>query len=433
VHVESWLLRAALLATAVYQIAFNANPSGAVVAVQGFVVALIPVAVTRLSKTHVPRLLELAFTAAMALQYLSESVKLFEYFTYWDKVVHPLLVALTALIAGWLVLGYAHAYGKRISIHFGAAFGLLIGTSLGAFWEFVELGSDWFGGANLQKSNADTMTDIIANDIGAFVATLLGMFLFVHVLNDHQRREMGQIARWLAHGPGLVLQRHGRLVGACAASVFAAVMLAAQWVDRDEPALASGLVPGQDVSIAFAASPPPDASQILSGDWIPDARGVCRVNLEKPRPGSEKPGILQLAPGSVYGDRPFSVEVRYFEQRPEQGEGTEMNGGIAFGIRNAGDYDLLEQSALHDVLRVDHFLHNRRRDLREKLFRTHGNEWHTLRVDVDGSNVTASVDGEAVFTATNVPATAGGVGLWARATAATCFSDASITVGGSTR
>src|SRR4051794_27801699 len=145
------------------------------VAFQGFVMALIPVVVARLSKTHVPRLLELAFTAGMALQYISESLKLFEYFTYWDKVVHPLLVALTALIAGWLILGYAHAYGKRITIHFGAAFGLLIGTSLGAFWEFVEFGSDWFAGANLQKSNADTMTDVIANDIGAFVATLLGM------------------------------------------------------------------------------------------------------------------------------------------------------------------------------------------------------------------------------------------------------------------
>jgi hypothetical protein len=82
------------------------------------------------------------------------------------------------------------------------------------------------------------------------------------------------------------------------------------------------------------------------------------------------------------------------------------------------------------VVRLDHYIHGKRRDLREKLFRTHGNEWHTLRVDVAGARVAASVDDQTVFSVDNVPDTAGGVGLWARAAAATCFSDAQITVGG---
>ena len=91
---------------------------------------------------------------------------------------------------------------------------------------------------------------------------------------------------------------------------------------------------------------------------------------------------------------------------------------------------MLEQSALHDILRLDRYIHGKRRDLREKLFRTHGNEWHTLRVDVSGSVVTANVDGEQVFGVSAVPDTAGRIGLWARAAAATCFSDARVTVGG---
>jgi hypothetical protein len=206
---------------------------------------------------------------------------------------------------------------------------------------------------------------------------------------------------------------------------------ASQWIDQGEPALASGLPEGQSRTYVFTQDPPGD-TQALTGDWLPDPRGICRVNLDHPKPGSEKMGLLELAPGSVYGvsGQPFSIQVRYFEERPPLLQGTEMDAGIAFGIRDDKDFDLLEQSALHDVVRLDHYIHGKRRDLREKLFRTHGNEWHTLRVDVAGARVTASVDDQTVFSVDNVPDTAGGVGLWAHAAAATCFSDAQITVGG---
>ena len=199
-HWESWLLRLALLATVAYQVT-SGNQDGAMVAGEGFVVCLLPLLVQRLAGTHVPRPLELAFVLGMALQFMSESTKLFELFTYWDKVVHPTLVALTGMIAAWFLLGYRDALGKRIPIHLAAAFGMLLAMCVGAFWEFVEFGSDWFGDANLQKSNADTITDIMSNDIGAFVATLFGLWLYTHVFGDNQRRELGLIARWLAHGP----------------------------------------------------------------------------------------------------------------------------------------------------------------------------------------------------------------------------------------
>ena len=91
--------------------------------------------------------------------------------------------------------------------------------------------------------------------------------------------------------------------------------------------------------------------------------------------------MLELAPGSVYsGD--FSIQARYYEERPPSEQGSEMDAGIAFGIRDAEDLDLVEQNALHDVLRLDQFIHGNRRDLRDKLYRTHGDEWHTLQLAV---------------------------------------------------
>src|SRR5438034_5837624 len=194
----------ALLATAVYQ-AIGGNQNGAAVAGEGFVVSLVPLLVGRLCQTHVPRPLELAFVLGMALQFISESTKLFELFTYWDKIVHPTLIALTAMMAGWLLLGYAEAFGKWIPIQLAAAFGLLLGMSVGAFWEFVEFASDWFGEANLQKSNADTITDILSNDIGAFVATMFGLWVFTHLLSGDQPREMDDITCWLGRGSSLLI------------------------------------------------------------------------------------------------------------------------------------------------------------------------------------------------------------------------------------
>ncbi|HEV7663335.1 MAG TPA: hypothetical protein VGQ62_07345 [Chloroflexota bacterium] len=428
-HIESWLLRLALLATLAYQLA-NHNTSGATVAGEGFVVSLVPLLVQRLSKVHVPRALEFAFVLGMALQFISESSKLFELFTYWDKIVHSTLVALTAVVGAWLLLGYRDAFGKRIPTQFAALFGLLMGMCIGALWEFIEFGSDYFGDANLQKSNGDTMTDIIGNDLGAFSATLLGVWFYCHVLNDQQRREMGEVAVWLAHGPRRLFQHHGRLVGAALAVLFAGVLFLSQWVDRNQPALASGLANGHSNHWDFVADPT-GGTLVLAGDWVADPRGICRVNLEQPKPGSEKMGLLVLAPGEAYGvdGQPYSVQVRYFEERPPISQGTEMDAGIAFGTRDAQDFDLLEQSALHDLLRLDHYVHGKRRDLREKLYRTHGNEWHMLSVDVAGAHVTASVDSQAIFAVDNVPSTSGEIGLWARTAAATCFSEADVTVG----
>ena len=428
-HWESWLLRLALLGLAAYQVT-SGNTDGAIVAAEGLVVSLVPLLVQRLAGSHVPRPLELAYVVGIALQFASESTKLFELLAYWDKIVHPTVVAMTGIIAGWLLLGYRDAFGKRVPVHLAGAFGMLLAMCVGAFWEFVEFASDWFGNANLQKSTGDTVTDIISNDTGAFVATLIGLWLYTHSFTDNQRRGLGLIARWLGHGPVGLVRRHGRVLGAAASVAFAAVLFLSQWVDRDAPALASGLPAGQSRGWDFTTDPGGD-TLALSGDWVADERGICRENLEHPKPGSEKMGVLQLAPGSVYGldGQPFQVEVRYFEARPPVSRGSEMDAGIAFGIRAATDFDLLEQSALHDILRVDHYVHGKRRDLREKQYRTHGNEWHVMRLAVRGSSVTAAVDGQTIFSVEGVPDTAGGIGVWARAAAATCFSSATIEAG----
>jgi hypothetical protein len=424
-EVWSWLARLGLVALAVAQIV-TGNPAGGLVAAEGAVLSLLPLLVARLSKVAIPKPMEALFVLGIALQFSSESLKLFELLTYWDKIVHPTLVALTAGLTAWLLLAYRDTFKKHLPIHLVAMTALLLGIAVGAAWEYVEFLSDWFADANLQKSNADTITDLIANDIGAFVATILALRLYSRWLTPAQRGDAGRLARWLTEGPHKVLRSRGGVVGALAAAALAGTLWAAHAIDEGIPALAAGQ-PGESMTWADLSAP----AQALSGDWLRDPRGTCRENLEQPRPGSEKAGLLQIAPSNVYGQdgQPFSLAVPVFEERAPRTAGTQMDGGVAFGIRDKDNYYLLEESALHDVLRLDRVINGRRRDVREELVRTHGDEWHTLQVRVDDSHVEAAIDGQPAFAVDDVPDTAGGIGLWARTAAATCFQAAQVQVG----
>lgn len=431
-HVESWLLRAGMLGVLVGQVVLEHNRSGAVVAAEGLIASLIPLAVQRFSRVHVPRPMELVFVLAIALQFISESTKLFEHLYYWDKVVHPTMIALSAMLVVWMVLGYREASGRKVPVHLAAAIAILFGAALGAFWEFFEFTLDWFTNAGLQKSNGDTVTDMIANTLGAIAATLIGLWIYHRWLREPQMVEMGQVGRWLVHGPGELLSHHGRLVGSVAAAAFIAVVGGGVWIDRNPPALAAGLQPGATGQWSFArASLPGGSERTLLGGWQPDPRGLCSTNPNHPEPGAEKPSLVELAPAQAFGlgSQPFTISTRSFEERPPIIKGTQMDAGIAFGIRDPRDYYVLHESALHDVLELDRYVHGKKRDLREKLYRTHGNEWHDLQVAVSGSQVSASIDGKRIYTVSGLQDLSGGVGLWSLASSTSCFSTLSAEVG----
>lgn len=424
-HWESWTLRALLAAVVIYQLV-QQNRSGATVAALGLATTLIPLLITRLSGWHVPRLLELTFVLAMFLQYVSESFKLFELLTYWDKIVHPAEIFLAAGVASYLFLGYRDCHQLEIPDELAATGAMLFGMTLGATWELVEFALDWFGNANLQKSNADTLTDILTNDAGAIFGTLLAFWLYRHHTDDRQRRAFGELAEWLTGRLVDLFTRHGVLVGAVVALLISGLVAAGWLVDRAPPPPAPPLTAPAGVW-RFAPAPgdhPP--TEALLGFWMPGAQGICRSNPERPLPGSEQMGLLLLTPGAGFPAR-YTASARYALQRPPLGDGTAMEAGLAFGIRGPDDFYLLKASALHDVLVLGRYLHGHWRDMREERLRIHGNEWHELGLVVQDDQVTAISDGQPLFQERGVTETAGGLGLWARVTTAGCFSEARVT------
>jgi hypothetical protein len=425
-HGQSWTLRALLAALVLGQL-LTGNREGATVASMGLAITLIPPLISRFSGWHVPRQLELTFVAAMVLQYGSESLKLFERFTYWDKLVHPAEIFLATAVVTFLFLGFRHVHQLDIPDGLCAAGAMLFGMTLGTSWELVEFALDWFGNANLQKSNADTLTDVLTNDAGAIFGTLAAFWLYRHRTTVRQRAECGRIADWLTGRLVWLFGEHGSAVGVGVALVVGAIILAGWLVDRAPPPPAAA-ARGTPETWRFAVPAAPTApTAVLLGDWREDVRGICRVNPEPPQPGSEKLGLLALSPGASYGaDAAFAAAARYTVERPSLGAGTAMETGLAFGVRGPDDFYVLRASAAHDLLVLERYRHGRVRDLREERVRTRGDESHELRVEVQGDRVTALLDGAPWFEERGLADTAGGLALWARVTATACFSEARV-------
>jgi hypothetical protein len=433
VHWTAWVLRALLVIILAVQLV-RGNMGGAVVAVEGCVVSLLPLLVSRWSGWHVPWLLEVTFVLAIVLQFGSEALKLFELFTYWDKLVHPGEIFLASGVATFLFLGYRHFHRLKIPDGLAAAGAMAFGMTLGATWELVEFAMDWFGNANLQKSNADSMTDILVNDIGAIFGTLLAFWLYFHWTEDHVRDEFGEIAEWSTAWLAKQFQRHGRGIGIGVAIALAAIVFAGWYIDRGPiPGPPGGHPPvgweqggSPRTWVLMGATPnPPD--QVMLGAWTPSQQGICNVPDGHVWPGSEEMGLLALDPGVTYGqDGPFAATTHAWTARPPFLSGTMMDAGLVFGLRGPDDFYVLRESTLHDTVSLDRYVHGRKRALREEHYLLRGDEQHELRAEVAGHRVTAIMDGRPLFYEDGLTDLDGGLGLWARVTTAGCFADATV-------
>jgi hypothetical protein len=425
-NVAAWGLRTVMAVIVAYHLV-SRNWPGAIVAGQGLVMLMIPPAISYFGRRPVPAIVDLSFVAGVFLQYASESFKIFELLTYWDKIAHPGEILFASIVATLLLLGYRDLRGLEIPDELSAAGAMLFGMALGGTFELIEFALDWFGNANLQKSNADTITDLLTNDLGAIFGTLGAVWLFRHRTKQHERAELGQLAEWLTGPLTRLLRQHGRAVSIVVALLFGLVIFAGWRVDRG-PIPPPPTAIGGPATWTFAANGAPDLPvQSISGDWSFESPGVCRVNPERPSPGSEKIGLLALNPGVSYGGAfGFSLSSRMMAERPPLGTGTAMDVGLAFGVRGPDDFYLARISPTHDVIALDRYVHGRRRDVREELLRTRGDEWHELRLDLSGNHATLYAGGRSLVDQDGLSETDGGLALWARVTTGGCFQQANV-------
>jgi hypothetical protein len=236
VRVEAWLMRALVAAGVCYAVV-QRQPLPALGGCVALCASFAPTLVSLGSRTRVPRLLDFVWVLGVTLAGVSTTFALYDRITYWGKLVHGLEGFLSVTCIAVLLLGYRDVQRLDLTDEMVGFVAILAGVAVGVGWEIIEFIVDWVAVTSLQKSNSDTMTDFLANDVCTVVAALLSVRLYCHAVGADDKQELGQIAAWLVDGPNRVLDRHGHLMVFVAAAIIAAAIAVLWFTGRPVPGL----------------------------------------------------------------------------------------------------------------------------------------------------------------------------------------------------
>jgi hypothetical protein len=118
--------------------------------------------------------------------------------------------------------------------------------------------------------------------------------------------------------------------------------------------------------------------------------------------------------------RDGSVEVKF---KPISGK-EDQAGGLIWRAKDANNYYVARANALEGNVTIYHTINGRRTEKKRTAMKVALNEWHTFRVDFQGSHFTVTCDGKkAIEWDDDTFKDAGKVGVWTKADSVTEFDD----------
>jgi hypothetical protein len=231
-----WLLRAVMAAGVLFAL-ITRQPLPALAGLVALGLSFTPRLVGRATSMGVPGWIELLWVLAVALPGASTAFDLYDRVTHWGKFVHGADGLLVALLFGSLLLGYRDDRLVDLTDQLSSLTAMFAGIAFGVAWEIIEFVIDWVADTSLQKSNSDTMTDFLWNDLGAVIGALLAVRLYRRWAPAQDRRALGRAGWWLVDGPSRLLDRHGWLMTAVAVVVIALAIGALWFAGRPVPGL----------------------------------------------------------------------------------------------------------------------------------------------------------------------------------------------------
>jgi hypothetical protein len=233
---EVWLLRAVLAASATYAV-FRGEKSGLAAPLVALALTWAPALIGARGGLRAPRVIETLWALALTIPAASDALGLYERVMYWGKLVHGIEGGLVAGIAALLLVGYADRAELGLPRQLAALAAVCVGITAGVVWEFVEFVIDWVRSGDLQKSNADTMTDLLWSNLGALGAAVLAIRVYHHVLDDRARTSVGAFGDCLFTPIGHFLDRHGKLAFLLMVLLIAASIAGLWFTGRPVPGL----------------------------------------------------------------------------------------------------------------------------------------------------------------------------------------------------
>ena len=157
-------------------------------------------------------------------------------------------------------------------------------------------------------------------------------------------------------------------------------------------------------------------------------RGAPRWAVEVDASAPSKPNVLKQSGNATF---PWCaktelaiadgfVEVKF---KPIQGR-ADQAGGVVWRWKDGDNYYVARANALENNVSLYHTTRGSRHTIKYVDAPVASNQWHTLRVDFAGKQITVSLDGKRYIDAQDEHIVgAGAVGVWTKADSMTVFDD----------
>jgi hypothetical protein len=169
-------------------------------------------------------------------------------------------------------------------------------------------------------------------------------------------------------------------------------------------------------------APPPGWTATQTGS------GQAKWTVEQDSTAPSKPNVLKQSGQATYpvcikDDTSLKngfVEVKF---KPVSGK-EDQAGGLVWRARDFNNYYIARANALEDNVTIYHTINGRRTEKKRTSMKVASGQWHTLRVDFEGSHFTVTFDGKkAIEWDDTTFQEAGKVGVWTKADSVTLFDD----------
>ena len=156
--------------------------------------------------------------------------------------------------------------------------------------------------------------------------------------------------------------------------------------------------------------------------------GAPKWTIERDDTAPSKPNVLKQSGQATYpvcikddtNLKDGFVEVRF---KPISGK-EDQAGGLIWRAKDPNNYYIARANALEDNVTIYHTINGRRTEKKRASAKVASGQWHSLRVDFQGSHFTVTFDGKKALEWDDSTFQDGGkVGVWTKADSVTLFDD----------
>ena len=167
-----------------------------------------------------------------------------------------------------------------------------------------------------------------------------------------------------------------------------------------------------------AAEAPEPAPSPEPGRWIVQADGTNKVLAQADPDSTRSRFPVAVLSDLTASDVDLSVRFKPISGREDQA------GGLIWRAKDANNYYVARANALENNVTTYDTVNGRRTERKRTRMMVAPNQWHTLRVDFQGTHFTVTLDGKnAIDWDDQTFKDAGKVGVWTKADSVTLFDD----------